>query len=203
MSGLDEPSRSGVATDRRRRSRLRLAVALAPLLLFAGVGGFLFEGLYLKPEEIPSALIGRAVPEFELPALPGREPGLSSEALKGEVSLVNVFASWCISCRYEHPILMRLKDEGVVTIHGLNYKDTPQAALAWLERFGDPYAGVGDDRNGRVGIDWGVYGVPETFLVDAEGKVVCKQIGPIGERDLRERLLPAIEAARAGRPVRC
>lgn len=203
MSGSDESARDAAARPRSRGRRTRLVVALAPLALFAVIGGFLFQGLYLKPQEIPSALIDRPVPSFRLPALPGRPPALASEDLKGEVSLVNVFASWCLSCRYEHPLLMRLKDEGVVAIHGLNYKDTPQAALRWLGRFGDPYARVGDDRQGRVGIDWGVYAVPETFLVDAEGVVRCKQIGPITERDLTERLLPAIEAARAGRPISC
>ena len=123
--------------------------------------------------------------------------------LKGAVSLVNVFASWCVACRAEHPILMRLQQEGTVVIHGLNYKDEPRAALGWLERFGDPYARIGADRNGRVGIDWGVYGVPESFLVDANGNIVCKQIGPIDEQSLEARLLPAIRAASAGQPVSC
>jgi len=203
MSDSEAPASTRTTAPARTGWRARLAVAVAPLALFAVIGGFLFQGLYLKPQEIPSVLIGRPVPGFALPALPGRPPGLSSSDLTGEVSLVNVFASWCIACRYEHPLLMRLKEQGVVTVHGLNYKDTPEAALGWLERFGDPYVGVGDDRKGRVGIDWGVYGVPETFLVDAQGMIRCKQIGPITERDLAERLLPAIEAVRAGRPVKC
>jgi len=191
---------SDTAMPSRRR---RWALALLPLAIFLALGGFLFQGLYLDSREIPSALIGRPVPEFALPALPGRPPGLAAADLKGEVSLVNVFASWCLACRVEHPLLMRLKREGVVPIHGLNHKDEPEAALGWLARFGDPYSRIGADRQGRVSIDWGVYGVPETFVVDAEGRIVCKQIGAIHERAWRERLWPAIEAARAGRPAAC
>ena len=190
---------TGDSAPRRRRWGL----ALLPLVVFTAIGGFLFQGLYLKPSELPSALIGRPVPEFALPALPGRPPGLASADLKGEVSLVNVFASWCITCRHEHPILMRLAREGVVPIHGLNHKDDPDAALGWLARFGDPYTRIGADRQGRASIDWGVYGVPESFVVDAEGRIVCKQIGAIDERALSQRLMPAIEAARAGKPVSC
>jgi cytochrome c biogenesis protein CcmG/thiol:disulfide interchange protein DsbE len=178
-------------------------LSLLPLLAFLALGGFLLHGLFLAPRDIPSALIGRPVPTFDLPALPGRPPGLASTDLKGEVSLVNVFASWCVTCRVEHPILMRLKEEGVVPIHGLDHKDEPAAALGWLKRFGDPYSRVGADRDGRASIEWGVYGVPESFVVDAEGRIVCKQIGAIDERALAERILPAIEAARAGRPTPC
>lgn len=184
-----------------RRLR-RLLWSLVPLVLFAALGGFLFQGLYLKPRELPSALIGRPVPAFDLPVLPGK-PALRSTDLKGEVSLLNVFASWCAACRVEHPVLMRLAEEKVLTVHGLNYKDEPEAALGWLKRFGDPYARIGADRSGRVGIDWGVYGVPESFLVDRDGRVVCKHVGPITERDLEGKLMPAIAAARAGRPVNC
>jgi cytochrome c biogenesis protein CcmG/thiol:disulfide interchange protein DsbE len=179
---------------------------LLPLLPFAAVlalGGFLLQGLYLDSREIPSALIGRPVPVFDLPALPGRPPGLASGNLAGEVSLVNVFASWCVACRAEHPILMRLKEDGVVPVHGLNHKDEPQAALDWLRRFGDPYGRIGADRNGRVSVDFGVYGVPETFVIDARGRIVCKQIGAIDERALKDKLMPAIAAARAGGPVAC
>jgi cytochrome c biogenesis protein CcmG/thiol:disulfide interchange protein DsbE len=128
---------------------------------------------------------------------------LKSADLVGEVSLVNVFASWCVACRAEHPLLMRLQEEGVVPVHGLNYKDKPQSALDWLARFGDPYSHVGADRSGRVGIDWGVYGVPESFVVDARGRIVCKHIGAIREADLESKILPAIRAARAGEPTPC
>ena len=187
----------------RAGRRRRVLLALLPLVLFLVLGGFLFRGLFLKPAEIPSVLLGRPVPSFELPPIEGRTPGLSSADLAREVSLVNVFASWCISCRHEHPFLMRLRADGVVPVHGLNYKDDPGSALAWLQRFGDPYERVGSDVTGRVGIDWGVYGVPESFVVDAQGRIVCKHIGPIYERDLNEKILPAIAAARAGTAVKC
>ena len=181
----------------------RILVAVVPLVVAVALGLFLWEGLYLNPREIPSALIGKPAPVFALPALPGREPALSSDDLKGEVSLVNVFASWCAACRIEHPLLMRLKQEQAVPIHGLDYKDDPQAALGWLAQHGDPYDRIGADRSGRVGVDWGVYGVPETFVVDAEGVIVCKQIGPITERDWKRKLEPAIEAARRGEKAQC
>jgi len=181
----------------------RLIVAIVPLVVALALGVFLWEGLSLKPREIPSALIGKPAPAFELPALPGREPGLSSADLKGEVSLVNVFASWCAACRIEHPLLLRLKDEKAVPIHGLAYKDDPQASLGWLAQHGDPYARIGADRAGRVGVDWGVYGVPETFVIDREGRIACKHIGPIMERDWERKLKPAIEAARRGQKLQC
>ena len=176
---------------------------LVPLAIALVIGGFLFAGLNLQPKEIPSVLIGKAVPEFELPPLPGRPKGLKTADLNGEVSLVNVFASWCVSCRAEHPLFMKLQASGVVPVHGLNYKDEGSAAMGWLRRHGDPYDRVGADLKGRVGIDWGVYGVPETFLVNAEGRIVCKHIGPIMQRDLDDKLLPAINALREGGTAQC
>ncbi|MFP6774353.1 MAG: DsbE family thiol:disulfide interchange protein [Alphaproteobacteria bacterium] len=176
---------------------------LVPLAIALVIGGFLFAGLNLRPKEIPSVLIGKAVPEFELPPLPGRPKGLKTADLNGEVSLVNVFASWCVSCRAEHPLFMKLQASGVVPVHGLNYKDEGSAAMGWLRRHGDPYDRVGADLKGRVGIDWGVYGVPETFLVNAEGRIVCKHIGPIMQRDLDDKLLPAINALREGGTAQC
>ena len=110
----------------------------------------------------------------------GRTLGLSSDNLREEVSLVNVFASWCAECRLEHPLIMQLKSEGIVTIHGLNYKDRPDDAARWLDKQGDPYTRTGADINGRVGIDWGVYGVPETFVITKDGRIAYKQIGPLG-----------------------
>jgi len=178
-------------------------LGLLPLAVALIIGGFLFAGLSLRPKEIPSVLIGKAVPEFDLPALPERPKGLKTADLKGRVSLVNVFASWCVSCRAEHPLFMKLLIQGVVPVHGLNYKDEGPAAIGWLRRYGDPYDRVGHDLKGRVGIDWGVYGVPETFLVNAEGRIVCKHIGPVMERDLEEKLLPAIRALRQGGAAQC
>ena len=170
------------------------SVALLPAFVFLVVAGFFFWGLdpARDPSEIPSVLIGKPVPEFELPAVQGRTLGLSSADLKGEVSLVNVFASWCTACRYEHPLFMRLKAEGVVPIHGLNYRDAPDDAAKWLDTLGDPYTRTGADRNGRVSIEWGVYGVPETFVIDRQGRIVYKHIGPITPQVLDETLLPLI-----------
>jgi cytochrome c biogenesis protein CcmG/thiol:disulfide interchange protein DsbE len=129
--------------------------------------------------------------------VPGREHGLSSRDLQGEVTLVNVFASWCVACRDEHPLLLTLEREGVLPIHGLNYKDTPDAAIAWLNALGDPYTRIGADLDGRVGIDWGVYGVPETFVVDQDGRIAYKHIGPVTPRVLDEVILPLVRALRA------
>ena len=166
------------------------------LVVFGAIGILLAYGLGLDPKRIPSPLIGKPVPRFELPPVKGRTLGLSSENLKGEVSLVNVFASWCAACLVEHPLFMRLKRDNVVPIHGLNYKDAPDDAAAWLARHGDPYTRTGADRDGRVGIDWGVYGVPETFVIDRDGRIAYKFIGPLGDKDVNETLLPLLERLR-------
>jgi cytochrome c biogenesis protein CcmG/thiol:disulfide interchange protein DsbE len=176
---------------------------MLPLAIAVAVGIFLLVGLGLNPREIPSVLVGKPVPNFDLPPIDNRPPGLSAADLKGEVSLVNVFASWCVSCRVEHPLFLELKRQNAVPLHGLNYKDEPEAALNWLQALGDPYDRVGADRNGRVGIDWGVYGVPETFLVTAEGTIACKHIGPVTRDDWEGKLKPAIAALRAGEAPQC
>lgn len=147
----------------------------------------------MDPRLIPSPLIGKPVPEFDLPPVQGRKLGLASGDLKGKVSMVNVFASWCTACRQEHPLLMALSRQSVVLIHGLNYKDQPQDAADWLDALGDPYTRTGADIDGRIGIDWGVYGVPETFVVDKEGRIAYKQVGPITKKIWKETLLPLIE----------
>ncbi|MBX9811182.1 MAG: DsbE family thiol:disulfide interchange protein [Burkholderiales bacterium] len=177
------------------RTGSRLA-ALVPLAVFLVVGVFLAIGLTLNPREVPSPLIGKPVPEFSLPPVKGRTLGLSSADLKGEVSLVNVFASWCVACRAEHPLLMDLKQKGVVPIHGLDYKDRPEDAEKWLDELGDPYTRTGADINGRVAIDWGVYGVPETFVIDREGRIAYKQIGPLNPEVLEKTILPLIRKLR-------
>jgi cytochrome c biogenesis protein CcmG/thiol:disulfide interchange protein DsbE len=169
---------------------MRRLLYLIPVLVFAAVGIGLAVGLTRDPSTLPSALIDRPVPQFELPALDGGE-GLSSADLKGRVSLVNVFASWCVPCRVEHPVLMRLAEEGV-PIFGINYKDPPDKAKAWLAELGDPFEEIGADRNGRVGIEWGVYGVPETFVVDAQGRIRHRHVGPIQARDLEQTLRPIL-----------
>ena len=169
---------------------------LVPLLAFIALVLVLGIGLTLDPRKVPSPLIGKPVPEFSLPPVKGRTLGLASADLKGEVSLMNVFASWCVSCREEHPVFMDLRKRGVIAIHGLNYKDKPDDAARWLDGLGDPYTRTGADLDGRVAIDWGVYGVPETFLVDREGRIVFKQIGPVTPQLVKEKLLPLIERLR-------
>ncbi len=177
---------------RAPRSRSQLA-GYVPLLVFLVMVVFFAIGLTMNPREIPSPLIGKPVPEFSLPPVKGRTLGLSSADLRGQVSLVNVFASWCVACREEHPVLMGLGKTGIVPIHGLNYKDKPDDAQAWLEQLGDPYTRTGADISGRVAIDWGVYGVPETFVIDREGRIVHKHIGAITPEALRDTIMPIIE----------
>jgi cytochrome c biogenesis protein CcmG, thiol:disulfide interchange protein DsbE len=190
----DEPSTAaltgqhGEATE-RRRARLLL---LLPLVLFLGLVLAFAVRLDRDPSKIPSALIGKPVPFFSLPPVKGRELGLSSTDLNGEVSLVNVFASWCVACREEHPLLMRLKADSAVPVHGLDYKDEPDNAVRWLNSMGDPYTRTGADRDGRAAIDWGVYGVPETFVVTKDGRIAHKHIGPLTANDLEEMVLPLV-----------
>lgn len=169
---------------------------LAPLLVFVALVAVLAVGLTLNPREIPSALIGRPVPQFALPPVQGGALGLAGADLQGEVSLVNVFASWCVACREEHPVFMQMRREGLVPIHGLNYKDRPADAQKWLEDLGDPYTRTGADLDGRVAIEWGVYGVPETFVVDREGRIAYKHIGPVTPEVLERTLRPLIARLR-------
>ena len=169
---------------------------LIPLLVFVAMAVLFAIGLGLDPRLVPSPLVGKPVPEFDLPPVKGRTLGLATGNLKGEVSLVNVFASWCTACRDEHPLLMRMSRDKVIAIHGLNYKDRPQDAERWLAQLGDPYTRTGADVNGRVGIDRGVYGVPETFVVDREGRIAYKHIGALTPKALEETILPLLETLR-------
>jgi cytochrome c biogenesis protein CcmG/thiol:disulfide interchange protein DsbE len=188
-------------TDTKKKTPLWLYIPLGLFALLAGL--FLFQLLSGKdPSRIPSALINRPVPEFALPALEGLNengeavPGLSSDDLGEGVTLVNVWASWCGPCRQEHPYLMDLSDNPDINLVGINYKDRPDNALAFLQDLKNPFSRVGVDRKGRTAIDWGVYGVPETFVVDARGVIVYKHIGPITRQSMEEQLLPAIENAK-------
>jgi len=181
-------------------SRRRL-LHLLPAAGFAALAVPLAWGLTRDPRELPSALLDKPVPSFDLPPVQGRSLGLASGDLRGEVSLVNVFASWCAACRLEHPIFMRMAAAGAVPLHGLNYKDRPDDAAGWLDRFGDPYTRTGADLDGRVAIDWGVYGVPETFVVTAEGRIAYKHIGAVTEAALGETILPLVEQLRRTAPV--
>jgi len=155
------------------------------------------------PSRIPSALIGRPVPQTVLPALDGLVqdgkpvPGINPEAFSGAVTVVNVWASWCVPCHDEAPLLMRLAEDRRIRVIGINYKDQPDNARRFIGRYGNPFAAVGIDANGRASIDWGVYGVPETFVVGRDGRIAYKLIGPISEANLQSQLMPAIERALA------
>ncbi len=170
-----------------------MARFLVPLAVFIVMVAFLAVGLGLNPREIPSPLINKAAPAFQLPQLHQPDKTFSQQDMKGKVWLLNVWASWCVSCRQEHPLLMDLAKSNVVPIYGLNYKDPREDALAWLKELGDPYVLSVADRNGRVGIDYGVYGVPETFVIDKEGAIRYKQIGPVTPEALRDKILPLVK----------
>jgi len=165
---------------------------LLPLVVFVVLVGFLFTGLFRDPREVPSPLIGKQAPAFTLAQLQDPAKTLGPNDLKGQVWLLNVWASWCVSCRDEHPLLVELGRAKIVPIVGLNYKDEPAAGLKWLAQNGDPYSVSVVDRDGRVGIDWGVYGVPETFVVDKTGAIRYKQIGPITVDALQSKILPLV-----------
>ncbi len=179
----------------RRATRLRYLFPLAAFVALTLTFGWALNS-NRNPTEIPSALIGKPVPRFALPAVKGRALPLSSTDLGGEVSLVNVFASWCVACREEHPVFMQIRAENLVPIHGLNYKDRPDDAAKWLDTMGDPYTRTGADLNGRVAIDWGVYGVPETFVITKDGHIAHKHIGAVTPKDLEETILPLIRRLR-------
>jgi len=195
VSGAPIPTPGGPAAGDRRLGDRRI-LYLLPLLTFIGLAIALVLALTHNPSRIPSALIGKPVPEFALPPVKGRTLGLASSDLSGEVSLVNVFASWCVACREEHPVFMQLRAEGVVPIHGLNYKDQPDNGARWLNTMGDPYRRTGADISGRVAIDWGVYGVPETFVITKDGRIAYKHIGAVTPEALDHAILPLVRRLR-------
>lgn len=170
---------------------------LLPLAIFGVLVIFLYIGLSLNPNDVPSPHIGKQAPAFELPQLHNSNT-VSTEDMKGQVWMLNVWASWCVSCRAEHHIVTAYtKMPGAVPVLGLNYKDQNDDAKAWLKQFGNPYSVIAVDANGRTGLDWGVYGVPETFVVDKKGLVRFKHTGPITEQSLQEQLLPLLETLKA------
>ena len=173
---------------------MRFWIAVIPLVLFAALAGVFLMNIGKDSSVVPSALLDKPAPDFQLPPLPGRDRGLSrADISKGEVSVLNVFASWCIPCRAEHPLIKRLAREADVPVYGLNYKEKdPQDGVNWLAELGDPYTAVGMDLSGRTGIDFGVYGVPETFIIDGSGQIRYKHVGPVTNEVLEEVLLPKI-----------
>ncbi len=168
---------------------------LIPIIGFAVLVVFLLIGLNRDPTFVPSPLIGKQMPAFNLPQL--GEPGqfVSDDDLRGQFSVLNVWATWCTGCRQEHPVLNRIAEQGQVPIYGLNWKDDAQLAQQWLEQLGNPYAVTGFDGDGRVAIDWGVYGAPETFLIDANGVVIYKHIAPLSMDTFETEFMPRIQAA--------
>ncbi len=182
---------SGNAANSPKPRRRRLLFWL-PVFALVPIGVVFYLGLWRDPRLVPSPLIGKPVPEFSLPPVKGHTLGLSSADLRGQVSLVNFYASWCVACRLEHPFLMKLKQANLVALNGVDYKDPPADAQRWLQRMGDPYGRNGADLNGRVAINWGVYGVPETYVVDTAGRIAFKQIGPITQEILDRKILPLV-----------
>lgn len=185
------------AMEKPRRNPWLVFLPLAVFLTLAAI--FLVQLLSGRDASVvPSALIGAPAPQTDLPPLEGLGlPGLSSQDLAGQVTLVNVWASWCVPCRQEHPVLMQLSADPRLRLVGLNYKDNPQNAVRFLAELGNPFTAIGRDDNGRTAIDWGVYGVPETFLVGRDGTILYKHVGPFTPQTAATRLMPEIEKALA------
>lgn len=190
-SNLPEPRKSAIS---------RYGVAAIPLLVFAAIVGIAGKMLYDQDvngkniSEIPSALIGTKAPSLDLPPLAGANlPALTTSAISGKLTLVNVFASWCVPCRDEHPFLKELSKDPRLQIVAINYKDKSDNALRFLGELGNPYKAIGIDPNGKAAIDWGVYGIPESYLVAPDGTIVYKRVGPFDAQSIEQGLLPAIE----------
>ena len=168
-----------------------------PFVAFVILAVFLYIGLGLNPHEVPSPLINKPAPAFTLPQLYDPAKRFSSQDMKGQVWMLNVWASWCVSCREEHPVLMALARKNIVPIYGLDYKDKNEDGEAWLRNGGDPYTLISTDADGRVGIDYGVYGVPETYVIDKQGVIRYKQIGAVTHESLQEKILPLVAELQA------
>jgi cytochrome c biogenesis protein CcmG/thiol:disulfide interchange protein DsbE len=165
---------------------------LLPLGIFIALVVMLGVGLSLNPREVPSPLIGKPAPAFTLPYIAQPAKSFSPAEVKGQVWVLNVWASWCAPCREEHPVMTALARSGLAPVYGLNYKDRPEEAIAWLKRYGDPYRASVSDIDGRVGIDYGVYGVPETYVIDRQGIIRYKRIGPVSPDIVKDKIAPLI-----------
>ena len=170
---------------------------ILPFVIFVVLAGFLYVGLGLNPREVPSPLVGKAAPTFTLPQLHDPAKQFSPQDMKGKVWLFNVWASWCTACEHEHPVFMDLARQNLVPILGMDYKDKREDGIAWLRRGGDPYSLIVSDVEGRVGIDYGVYGVPETYVIDKQGIIRYKLIGAVTPQNLREKILPLVAELQA------
>ncbi len=173
---------------------MRRLIYLLPVLAFAGIAGWFWQGLAPErdPTLVPSAMIDKPVPEFDLPPLEAGKPGLKSAELKGQVTLINFFASWCVPCRAEHPLLLTLAKDKRLQLDGIAYKNKPEDTAAYLAELGNPYARVALDQPGRTAIDFGVYGVPESYLIDRDGRIRFRQVGPLTEDVIEGKLKPLI-----------
>lgn len=183
------------------KGKARFIFAALPLLIFVGLATVFLTQLQSgrSVTEIPSALLGTKAPPLQLPALEGgNRPALTTDAIKGKLTLVNVFASWCVPCRQEHPVLLELSKDPRITVVGINYKDRNDNALRFLGELGNPYAAIGVDPNGKAAIDWGVYGIPETYLVSPDGIILYKKVGPFDPETFRTELMPVIDKALSG-----
>ena len=177
---------------------MKILKFLLPLAVFGAIVAFLAVGLGLNPREVPSPLIGKPAPAFALPRLDDPSQKVSREDLLGQVWMLNVWASWCAPCREEHPLVIDIARRKLLPVYGLNYKDAGPAARSWLASLGNPYRATLVDADGRVGIDYGVYGVPETFIIDAKGVVRLKHTGPLTPDVVRQRIEPLLKELNAG-----
>jgi len=170
---------------------------LIPVIVFVALAAILGIGLTLDPRHIPSPLVDKPAPAFSVPDLIDPAITVSNLDFKGQVTVFNVFASWCVACRDEHPLLTEFAKSGIAPLMGLNYKDPREDALAWLDHFGNPYWPIAFDLGGKVGIDWGVYGVPETFVVDSQGVIRYKHIGPVTPDTIKNEIVPLVRELQA------
>ena len=171
---------------------------LLPAVLFSVLVVFFWVGLTLDPSEVPSPLVGKPAPTFDLPELSDASQTVSNETLKGKPALLNVWATWCAGCRVEHDLLLQIASTDTIPIYGLNYRDEREPALAWLAQLGNPYKAVAYDPDGTASIDWGVYGAPETFLIDPDGIIVYKHIAPLTVDAWQNEFMPRIQAMQGG-----
>lgn len=188
----------------QEKKKPRIWTSILPLFIFLGIAGASYSLLSTEGRNasaLPSALIDKPAPDLEIPALVGLNqagkpvPGMAPNMFEGKVSIVNVFASWCVPCRQEHPQIVKLAEDNRIQVVGINHKDSTNNALKFLAELGNPYTVVGVDRSGRSSIEWGVYGVPETFIVNQKGRIIFKHVGPVSENDLSQRIMPIIEDA--------
>lgn len=188
----------------QEKSKPKIWSSILPLFIFLGIAGASYSLLSTEGRDVsalPSALIDKPAPELSVPELKGLSvngeqiPGMTPGMFKDKISIVNVFASWCVPCRQEHPQIVKLGEDDRLQIVGINQRDSTKNALGFLAELGNPYDSVGVDRSGRASIEWGVYGVPETFIVNHEGRIIFKHVGPISRRSLEEKLMPIIEDA--------